>query len=314
MKASAMYRRSEDSMRRAETILLVVALSLTLNPKAHTMSQDPRGEESCIAIRKLWSPDELKRELGKRKILELGSAPIAPLVALLSDLLVDQHPRFAAGKEEEATKALEEHLRSSPETISLDEFDRWSKRMPELFVNSRLISDALYLLGELRAEVAIPICIKIMEGRNMYSKAVGFGDEMVALSKIGSAAVPYLITAVKEARTRALKGEDIHLGFVIQRDAKNGAGDEEGESLKTKQQLQEEEEDLELRISKIRARAIRVLARIGDRSVLSFLDKFLIQTADNLLIEEINEAIDTIRRESVTRVDTRGGLTPKSKP
>ena len=61
-------------------------------------------------IQMLWSQESRVRELGRKEILRIGSAAIEPLIRLLSDLIKNQYPRFAAGKEEEGHKVLEDYV------------------------------------------------------------------------------------------------------------------------------------------------------------------------------------------------------------
>ena len=272
-------------------IVVGVLLLLTSNQSSSTMSEDAKTQKTSSAIKKLWSDVATEREFAKREIIRLGHTPIRSLVDVLLALLSNQYPRFATGREEEGRIALENYLQSSLASTSREEFDRTVENASRLFINSRLISDVLYLLGELRAEEAIPICIKIMEGRDMYRRSVGFGDEMIALCKIGSPAVPYLITEVEQAEARALAQEDIHLGAVIHRDLDNeGIEDESDATVMTEDDAIAEGEELRLRIHEIRVRAIRILGKISDKRALAYLEKLVMQTEDIVLIKEIRNA------------------------
>lgn len=51
-------------------ILIGASIALTINAKVNRMSQLSGEEKSGAAIKKLWSPDDRERELGKREILE----------------------------------------------------------------------------------------------------------------------------------------------------------------------------------------------------------------------------------------------------
>ena len=62
--------------------------------------------QTDIAIKKLWSRNETERTEGVDELLRIGPASIEKLTSLLADLIHDQRPRSAPGREQEGEKAL----------------------------------------------------------------------------------------------------------------------------------------------------------------------------------------------------------------
>ncbi|MGH9764395.1 MAG: hypothetical protein ACREDR_35755, partial [Blastocatellia bacterium] len=117
------------------------------------------------AVTKLWSPDNRVRKTAEAEILKLGTVAIKPLIDLLSELVSDQRPRFATGREVEGNKVLEEQRRSPHmRWVALEELRRGTAvhESPEVVINSRLMKDAIRLLGQLKAVEATPLLIRIM--------------------------------------------------------------------------------------------------------------------------------------------------------
>lgn len=268
-----------------------------------TVLEDSTDEQTGVAIRRLWSCNAEERKLGSQQLTERGVESIGPLVSLLSDLLSDQRPRFALGREDEAARALDYIRESLQNPISADEMDKAAGLISDLFINSRLIADVISLLGELRAEGAIPSLIRIMEGRDMYSEPDGYAIEAQALLQIGAPAVPFLIKALDEAKTTAIKGEDIYLGCVIHCDSiTNLRDDEDNLTIRSEQHSGEEDDDddyddINTRFYKIQRRAIRVLGDIGDPKALPFLRSLVEDTRDARLVSEIEMSITKIQKK-----------------
>jgi hypothetical protein len=256
------------------------------------MSIHSTNEEISLRVRSLFSASETERDSVKGRILQLGALANEQLIELLSDLVENPYPRFANGNQEAGRQAVLDHLRMYPELASFEQFEHWTELADALFINSRLSSDIIYLLGELGAEEAAPILIRIMEGRNMLQGPDGLGPEMVALSKIGAPAIPHLINAIKEAETTARKQKDINLGWVILHDESNEEGKRE-QLVPTSEELEEEEEEFQIRFAKIQTRAIRVLVAIGEQS-LPYLRELIKEARCSPLVPRIEDAIALI--------------------
>jgi HEAT repeat protein len=229
----------------------------------------------------------------------------------LWDLVHDHRPRFAIERENEGRKALEESLavlRSNDPPFDHEAFDEAFR----LAINARLISDAISILGELRAVEGVPILVRIMERRKpMGSEPAGL--ELDALSKIGSPAVPSLIKSIENARVSAVAAlSEQPIGFHVclladsEDDLEDGEDDEwdpvrDGSALDT-----ELERIVEVNRERIVERALRVLARIGDESALPFLEALSETDGYEALGPSIREAIGAIRNEP--------GLGPRAVP
>ena len=298
-------------------IVIGCMISLTASPIGVTVSQDTRETMINSAIEKLWSPNDLERELGKKQILELGAISIKPLASCLLDLLMNQSPRFPKGREEAGMRALDYCRELSKRPMSSEEINESVELITNLFINSRLIHDVVYLMGELRAEEAIPILIKIMERRDMYSEPDGYGFELEALHKIGSSAVPYLMAAIREARVTAKEQNDMLIGCVMHL-GESGVTlrrEEESQRITYEETDEEDEEEINARFYKIQKRAVTVLGSIGDESALPFLRKLAQETVDERLIHHIRAVISRIenRGNPETSVRSAESAGPKDK-
>lgn len=263
------------------------------------MVLDDNIDENLISlsVKKLWSPHDLERERGKEEILRIGGECVEQLLVLLVDLVDNPHPRFAIGKEREAIKLLRDHSKNACGGMSSSEFDRWTQATLDLFINSRLITDAIYLLGKLRAVEAIPVLIRIMEGRSIFQDPDGWGDEMIALSRIGSPAVPYLMATIQNAKATAERQEDIHLGWEIQHAQPDCDLSQEGNEAMSDEDIEEEQDEVRIRFRKIQERSIMVLSEIGDHIAWSYLRRLMLETRDQALFTVIAEALDKIARK-----------------
>lgn len=262
-------------------------------------SQPPDDQEAKQAVRMLWSADEAVREAGRREILRIGSATAAPLIQLLADLLQDPRPRFAAAKEEEGRKALADYV----------EWIRKTQRPPEIgskvlqavhsfVINYRLNSDAISLLGELRAVEAIPLLIHIME--NILPQAAGM--EVDALCRIGAPAVPFLIKSIENARVSAREWDPVRLGFYVEIDMGDAAGDEAVDQLDASE-LDDpdfEQEQVKWVAGEIKRKAITALAEIGDKEALPFLESLSKAEEHQDVVANILSAIRGIKNEPST--------------
>ena len=237
-----------------------------------------------MLIEGLYSPNDPERELAKRELLKAGTMAVKPLCSLLTDLLENPYPRFPKGEEEEAARFLTLYPRMVAQNMSLADHERSFAIADKYFINSRLISDIVELLGRLRAEAAVPNLIRIMQSRDLYAGTDGFGKEMVALTRIGEPAVPYLIAALKDAKETARRREDVNLSFVV--DEEETDEEEVGEIINW-DQSEEDAEEIAIRLHKILLRAVMALGEIGDSKGLSFLEGFLKETDNESVIAEI---------------------------
>src|SRR5712692_9741842 len=115
---------------------------------------------ASLAVRKLWSAIDEERQEGIDDIHRFGGASVEPLISLLKDLLHDPKARFPIGKEKEGAKVLRDYVRG-PRNFDL------GMRLGSLVINSRLMSDSVRLLGDLRAEKAVPVLVEIMN-KNLH--------------------------------------------------------------------------------------------------------------------------------------------------
>jgi hypothetical protein len=255
------------------------------------------------AIQMLWSSDNAIRELGRNEIMRIGPATIQPLTELLWDLIKNKSPRFAAGKEQEGHKVLNDYVELLRKTVRTGQFvgdSRESESLSRLAINSRLISDAIYLLGELKAVEAVPVLIYIMENTvNRTPNVIGL--EMEALSNIGAPAVPFLIKSIENANISATRYEPVLFGYEIELHLEDSV---DGESAKPQDSLALDDEDFaaltDRTASRIKGKAINVLGEIGDNNALSYLQNLARTVDDQSLVRDILEAIRRIKNEPST--------------
>jgi len=258
------------------------------------------------AIRKLWSANEHIREFGRKEVLQIGSSAAGSLVNLLTDLINHPDPRFVTEGEEEGQRALKNYidLFHRDKEIAYNCAD--SLTVNRLSINSRLIVDAISLLGDLRAAEGIPILIHIMENHDTYCSGV-FGSELEALSNIGSPALGSLYSVIEKARIKAVKAHfrrPIIFGFVISLSREEDDDDhtddpEELESIYNNIPLDAEDKfEIERIAFRIKQKAIMVIGKIGDKQALSFLEPLIESETDKNLIPSILAAIREIKHES----------------
>jgi hypothetical protein len=294
-----------------EWVLYSIILSLIGLGTAHaTMcsieqtNSDLRVEQ---AIRKLWSADNNVRELGRKEVLQIGSIAAGALVDLLADLVKYSHPRFVLEGEEEGQKALKAYVDLVRRDREIADNSKDFLAVKTLAINGRLISDAMSLLGDLRAVEGVPILIHIMENRETGTSEPA-GIELEALCKIGSPAVPSVIRAIENARMNAKKAffrRSITFGFVIsfgpEDDLEDTHDNIEADGLYNDMVLDTDEEiEVERKAFRIKQKAIRVLGEIGDNGALPFLERLTMPEASaGTLISSVLEAIRKIKNEPV---------------
>lgn len=269
--------------------------------------RDQTGNDRGVerAIKKLWSADNGVRELGREEVLRIGPAAAEPLVKHLSDLITDNRPRFATEREDEGRKALQEYMTNVRRSNELVYESKTSEAVFRLTINQRLTSDAISLLGELRAAEGVPILIRIMESRGEPS-----GIELEALRKIGSPAVPSLIKSITNASisaTAAMFEQPIafHVEILIDltRDTENAEDeDEEWDAGGDEEDAIDPESEwvIEIDTLRIKEKALRVLGEIGDESALPFLESLIKTEGNQALAPSILDAIRRIRKEPVS--------------
>jgi hypothetical protein len=263
------------------------------------MEENSNQDQTNDAIQKLWSADEAERIGGKQLLLERGSQAIQPLVTLLKDLIENEHPRFVLGREEEGSKLLADYLSLCRNGEKFDKISEAYDRILYLAINARLMADLIELLGDLRAEEAVPVFIEIMERRRIHKPTDSFGIEMIGLVRIGSPAVPSLLRAIDQAQEKAALFNDINTfkGFVIEADPTDDELEdiEDADQQDLAAELEEEDKiDIRNRASRIQLRAASVLGEIGDRRALPQLRKLLSATEQEYFIDSIQRAIDKI--------------------
>jgi HEAT repeat protein len=255
------------------------------------MHNDEATRQVRSAIQKLWSLNDHERESGKNEILRLGDAAIDALILFLVELLEDLRPRFANHTEREGEAAVDRSLQGM-KTQAVRETLR------TLLINGRLMSDAIELLGRLKAEKAVPVLVRIMTGRNIF---MGWGGpEMVALCRIGPASVPYLIALVEDARSWASQEWDLAV-CMLTRDPQLArqaiplppVGDNGQEDAQDKDD-EGYEDAIVRRTNAIRVRAVEVLGKIGDRRALPVL---------NGLLQEVGPGVAHAARDAIDAIE-----------
>lgn len=275
------------------------------------MSQNSNQEQIEAAVRKLWSSSDAERKSGIKQVMQIGAAAVEPLVALLSDLAHDQRPRFPVGKEAEGDRALQEYIEAERqfENVISDHsvVEDWRKRLSEIAINSRLMTDVVYLLGELKAESAIPILIEIAN-RHWEVGPAGYDltpPETKALCRIGKAAVPQLIRSLDETSIRAHGFEPVTFGWWLPDEPEDE--EDTGEDIERKRSE-------ESKIGLVRHRIISVLAEIGDvRAVpaLRSLQKAIEgHTGKDSLVYGIDDSVKHSIEDAINKIQRTGHYSP----
>lgn len=232
---------------------LTMTAFLPIGLQTGARNQEATGREQVeVAMKKLWSPDESERVLGKEELFRLGPNAVPALLSLLEDIFANPtRHHYPTGKEAEGRAALESFDRESlslKPRLTLQDLTRFE-------ITWRLKSDAFELLGRLRSVEAIPLLIRIMESRDRDNLIEKIRPEMAALIELGSPAVPALLQSfvrAEETTSRITFGnpdtsEDSRRSYI------------EGET------------------AKIKNRTAIVLGEIGDAQALPLLTAFLKQ-------------------------------------
>ena len=246
-------------------IMFMLILGLPVNSGPIPQARD---QEVAIAIEKLWSASDTDRQDGIKQIRRLAPASIKPLVALLSDLIRDQRPRFPAGREEDGKRVLETYLKAPS--------DDAADRVDELAINSRLMTDVINLLADLKAEAAVPVLIEILNKNSLAT-----GPEASALLSIGGGAVSELIKDLDESQIRKYGFEVVTFGWSL--DVDGLAVDDD--VLSNEPPDPEEAAFESKRIQLIRRKVIRILGQIADPQSCAALEQMLRTTQDENLFQ-----------------------------
>lgn len=238
----------------ALSVMLFMALRLDMLTDSPQDTFNRKQVSEYIEL--LKSSDEVKRQEGKEKLLLLGSSSIGLLVSLLGELSADPfRPWFVSGREREGIEAWERRQKAD-DSGNVAEARAASELIAQLEISGRLKNDVMELLGQLRAEEAVPILIRLMEERPVDNLWEKMRYDMKALVAIGSAAVPQLIESIKNAKDTAKRNWQPIPAYRIQ------------------------------------VRAAIVLGMIGDERALPVLEELLRQENDmlvDLAIKQIKE-------------------------
>jgi len=164
-------------------------------------------------IRRLWSVEFAERQKAKDNLVMVGDEAVPSLLVLLDDILHNQQPRFALGKEEEGKIAWEYYNNLPSEKKTLAEYENTNK----FEISRRLRNDILEILGRMKSEKAVPYLTK-----ELWKRQAGSGMPQVAgpgeqarpfkrtLIQIGSSAVPDLISVLESTDSKTnIFGEPI---------------------------------------------------------------------------------------------------------
>src|ERR1700687_1320184 len=120
-------------------IILVLTRPKEMNAIMHSNEQSTGLEKVRQAIAKLWSADDTIRTLGRHEVVKAGPAAAHDLVILLSELIRNRSPRFAAEKEEVGAEALRKCLDMLCSGKQPREDDVNVHAVSSLAINQRLI-------------------------------------------------------------------------------------------------------------------------------------------------------------------------------
>lgn len=273
------------------------------------MPHNPIQGEIGSMIRSLWYPSDYERKKSIEQISKSGPAAIRPLISVLSDLIIDQYPRFSPGREKEGNIALQEYivaLRAHSKEIRksyLEIEKKWSQ-VSTIAINSRLMSDIVYLLGELKAEQAIPVLVELLHKQITVRAS---GAEVDALLRIGDAAVPQLINYLEEARIRGLGFETVVYGWSVVVKSDDGETDKynDSEQRGDNQKILARTTLENRRINVTRRKILWILGEIGDKRAIPVLEGLSNTIDDKSLIVTIQGTISKIRKTKADSPETR---------
>jgi hypothetical protein len=236
------------------------------------MAADRNETRVTEAIEKLWSADDEERLLGKNELLCLGGESADRLVALLENLVRNPFPRFSKGNEErgkEAIAGLQRIFRTASDVVvAQQQSERYSHLIDRLAINSRLLGDLIDLLGNARAEKAVPVLIEIMVSeRTMINTSTNpMYREMEALCRIGDVAVPKLLEVLENAKQMAASNS-AYPSFMIEIDMPKLA------EPVTELEDKDDSADISFEANIIIRRVAKVLGSIKDARALPALER-----------------------------------------
>jgi len=159
-----------------ELFVIVFMLALGGTPMPHHSPQS----QTDMAIKKLGSPNESERTEGVDELFRIGPASIERLTSFLGELIHDQRPRFAPGREQDGERALQEYLRSAHRFyrggVDYAETRAAKDLLTALTINSRLITDVVHILTELKAEQAIALLMEMVNrlGKHLLGSSIPY--------------------------------------------------------------------------------------------------------------------------------------------
>lgn len=241
---------------------------------AHNADQSANMDDEVEqAIKQLWAEDDAVRLEAKKRLIELGSPAIRPLIALLENLTNNPHPRYVTGKESEGEEAMRQFREHQEGPLHDDALARLMK----ISISGRLRTDVYELLGQLQAKEAVPILIRDLEHQEVDNMISGMTPVMRALADIGSEAVPQLIESLKRAELTAASSPYV-------------SSKEPGSEVRTR--------NLKLEANRIQVNIILILEKIGDKRALPALENLLNKSENEFLTKLINEAIMGIKEKA----------------
>lgn len=247
-------------------------------------------------LKKLYSPSEPERELAKRQIIELGSDAVGPLTNFLRDLGTNPFPRFQIGEEQRGREAIEEYcLLRQKEGHKSANLMPAAKKVSTLAINGRLSKDILSIMGELKAEEAIPFLIEIMESNELRHPHTTPGVVKV-LRDMGMVAVPYLINELREIdrKVRTHSFEELFFGFQLDCNLpkepleRANISEEELEELFSESSF---ESFFQMEIQLLQDKVLMILRIMKDPRTIPYLEELVKETTDGKLISKIKATI-----------------------
>lgn len=224
------------------------------------------------ALQGLRSRDETARQAAKEEIVHLGPPAIPLLVSLLEEIYQPPDKKRFPVETESAGRRMQPLPQDSGEVGTAD-----------LEITTRLTSDAVELLGRLRAVEAVPILIKLMKEPDVVvTHNWSINNTMRALIEIGPPAVPPLIDEIERVSAKISAAES---------DQKHTADEINVLIART--------------VARIQNKMVIVLGEIGDERAMPVLEKLLDPTRNPLLLDletdYVKEALDRIKGASQVR-------------
>jgi HEAT repeat protein len=265
-----------------QSAILLLLVASPLPAILSFVNSQQSGDESVnAAIKRLNSADHSERRAAWEELVQLGPMAIKPLISLLESIKEKQNRFFLNGKEKEVAEAYE-RMQEAFRDGDDNGYERAREQLSKLDITFRLKRDVIGLLGELKAEEAVPVLIMLMwqdlEAQIMTDGLkTRFSDAMRALVSIGEVAVPSLIETLETAETVA---SSVRYNDAPQSD----------------RWVLTVEDKVAQNKSRIQTRAIIVLGEIGDKRAVPVLSRMLVEAngLDEFQKRYIREAIEKI--------------------